>query len=171
MRSFLLLLVLVLLMAVQSPLFAVLGIRPSLLDLPLIATLYLASSSRALRGFVASVGVGLIADAFTPGGLLGMNAEIHGILYLLALGLVARFPLSRPVPLLLVTSVSAVLKTLMFYLFSVLFDRAFEPRAEALLWGLPTALLTAVLSPLLFLPFAGVDRLVQGRRPTESLLR
>jgi len=170
-RSVILVLVLVLLMALQSPVFGILGVRASLLDLPLIATLYFAGTSRALRGFVASVIVGLVADAFTPGGLLGMNAEIHGILFLLALGLAARFPLTRPVPLVLVTAVSSVLKTLLFYLFSILFDRAFEPRVEILLWGLPTALMTAVLAPLLFLPFAGIDRLVQGRRPNEHLLR
>ncbi len=171
MRSALLLVVLALLMALQSPIFGLLGVRASLLDLPLIATLYLAGTSRALRGFVASAIVGLVADAFTPGGLLGMNTEIHGILFLLALGLAARFPLTRPVPLVLVTAVSSSLKTLLFYLFSILFDRAFEPRVEVLLWGLPTCLVTAVLAPLLFLPFAGIDRLVQGRRPSETMLR
>lgn len=171
MRSFLLLLVLVVLMVVQPPLFGFLGVRPSVLDLALVATLYLASSSRALPGFVASVVAGVLADAFTPGGLLGMNAEIHGVLFLLVIGVGSRFPLTRPVPLLLVAAVSSVLKTLLFYVFSILFDRAFEPRVEVLLWGLPTALVTALLSPVLFLPFAGVDRLVRGRRASESLLR
>jgi rod shape-determining protein MreD len=170
-RSVLLLLVLVLLLVLQSPIFGFLGLRPSVLDLSLVATLYLASSSRALPGFVTSVVVGLLADAFTPGGLLGMNAEIHGLLFLLVTGLGSRFPLSRPVPLLLVAAVSSILKTLLFYVFSILFDRSFEPRAEVLLWGLPTALVTAMLSPVLFLPFAGVDRLVRGRRSAESLLR
>ena len=57
------------------------------------------------------------------------------------------------------------------FVFSILFDRSFEPRVDVLLWGLPTALVTAVLSPVLFLPFAGVDRLVRGRRAADSLLR
>ena len=155
----------------QSPIFGFLGVRASLLDLPLIATLYFAGTSRAVRGFVASVAVGLVADAFTPGGLLGMNAEIHGILFLLLLGLGTRFPRARPVPLVLLALVASVGKTLLFYVFSLLFDRAFEPRAEILLWGLPTALVTSLLCPLLVLPFAGVDRLIGGRRSTESLLR
>jgi rod shape-determining protein MreD len=170
-RSFLLVLLLLVLLALQSPIFGLLGVRASLIDFPLIATLYFASTSRAVRGFVASSIIGFIADGFTPGGLLGMNAEIHGIVFLLALGLSARFSLTRPAPLLLVTAVSSVLKTLLFYLFSLVFDRAFEPRIEVLLWGLPTCLATAVLAPLLFLPFAGVDRIVAGRRTNESLLR
>ena len=171
MRTLLMLAVLLVLMLLQSPLFGWLGVRPSVLDLALVATLYLAASTRALPGFVTSVAIGLLADAFTPGGLLGMNAEIHGVLFLLVVGLGARFPLTRPVPLLLVAAVSSCLKSLLFYVFSILFDRSFEPRVDVLLWGLPTALVTAVLSPVLFLPFAGVDRLVRGRRAADSLLR
>jgi rod shape-determining protein MreD len=171
MRSLVLLLLLGALMLLQLPLFAWMGVRPSVLDLPLAATLFLAATSRATPGFVAAVILGLMADAFTPGGLLGMNAEIHGILFLMLLGLGTRFPLARPVPLVLITLVSSVLKTLLFYVFSLLFDRAFEARAAVLLWGLPTALVTSLLCPVLVLPFAGVDRLIGGRRANESLLR
>ena len=171
MRYFVLSLIVFLLLALQTPLLHVLGLSAYSIDVALLAAVYFAATSGPLGGFVASALVGLGADAFTPGGILGMNMEIMGIMYLVALGLSGRFQLLRPLPLILVLVVCSVTETLLFFLFSILFDKYFTQYSTVLTGAVPRTMVTALLGPLLFLVFGAVDSRLRGRRQPSPLLR
>ena len=161
------LLLLVLIQVLVGPLLLWTGLRPTLLDVPLVAVCHLCYAFPTRQGFLTTLAAGLILDLSTPGTLLGMHVEILGLLFLLIRGLSGRLPLDRPLPLILVTLVAGVLKTLLFFLLSLLFDSGFEGRAGSLLWAIPTVLTTALLAPLLVLPFAGLDVLTGGLRKAD----
>ncbi|MBP7125539.1 rod shape-determining protein MreD [Myxococcota bacterium] len=167
MRSVWFLLLLVLIQVLVGPLLLWTGLRPTLLDVPLVAVCHLCYAFPTRQGFLTTLAAGLILDLSTPGTLLGMHVEILGLLFLLIRGLSGRLPLDRPLPLILVTLVAGVLKTLLFFLLSLLFDSGFEGRAGSLLWAIPTVLTTALLAPLLVLPFAGLDVLTGGLRKAD----
>jgi rod shape-determining protein MreD len=171
MRYGILILLMVLLLAVQVPVFAMFGFGAHALDLALIATLYVASTSRPMPGFLTAIAFGVVADAFTPGGLLGMNMEILGAIHLVALGLVGRFNLGRAIPLIVVAFVLSILATLLFFLFSIVFDRAFTQQSTVFFWAVPRAAVTAAFAPLVFRLFGFVDRLLRGRRNNSPFLR
>lgn len=170
MRHVLLGLVVFVLLAVQAPLLHVLDLTGWAVDVGLVTVLYLSATSSRLAGFVTSVVVGLIVDAFTPGGILGMNTEIMGIMFLVGLGLSARFQLLRTLPLVVVAFVCALMKSLLFFLFSILFDRNFSQYEAVLLWSVPHALVAAVFAPFLFLLLGLLDRGSAGRRARGGAL-
>jgi rod shape-determining protein MreD len=153
-----------LLLAIQTPVLRVMGLDAWGVDVGLLTVLYLAATSSPLRGFVAAWAIGFVVDSFTLGGVLGMHMEIMGIMFLVSLGLASRFHLLRPLPLIVVALVCSVMKSLLFFLFSILFDRGFTQYATVLLWALPHAAVTAVFGPLLFAVLGAVDRRVRGRR-------
>jgi len=170
-RSLWFLLVLALLQFLVGPLLSWLGLRPTLVDVSLVATSYLCYAFPTRRGFLTTLAMGLLVDLSTPGTLLGLHMEVLGLIFLLVRGLSGRLPLDRPLPLILVTLVAGILETLLFYLLSLLFDPGFEGRASMLLWAIPTVLTTALLAPLLVLPFAGLDFLAGGLRRVDRRLQ
>ena len=87
MRYVLLTLTVFVLLACQVPLMGLMGAGAFTLDLPLIAVMYLAATSRPLGGFVTAVLFGLLADSFSPGAVLGTHMEIMGLLFLANLAL------------------------------------------------------------------------------------
>ena len=165
MRYLLLTLTVFLLLAVQAPLLRVLGIEHYSIDAALVAILYLAATASGSAGLIAASAIGFMADAFAAGGILGMNMEILVIMYLLGLGLAARFHLMSAVPLVMVALLCSVTQMLLFFLFSVLFDRGFGSSTRMLLEAIPHALLTSMFAPILFPLFSLIDRGTRGRRP------
>ena len=164
MRYFLLTLLVFLLLALQTPLMHVLGLSSWSLDVGLLTVIYLSATSSPLRGFIASWAIGFVVDSLTPGGLLGMHTEILAIMFMVSLGLASRFHLLRPLPLIVVALVCSLMETLLFFLFSILFDRDFSQYSTVLLWGVPHAIVTALLGPLLFLLLGAIDTRIRGRR-------
>lgn len=155
------------LLLLVNPLLSWIGLRSSLLDLPLVATCFLAQAFPTRQGFWTALAGGLVADLLIPGTLPGMYMEVMGLIFLLIRGLSERLPLDRPLPMILVTLVAGILKTLLFYLLSLIFDGGFQARATALLWAIPTVVVTGLTAPLLILPFVGLDILTGGQRRTD----
>lgn len=161
-----------LLYAVQAPVVRAIGLGGAVsVDVSLLAVLYLAASSPAFGGFVTSVLLGLVADAFTPGGILGMYMEVMGIMFLVGRGLAERLEILRPVPLMLVVLLCVVTKTLLVFLLSVVFDRDFTQYAAVFINAVPHVLTTTIASPVFVGLFHWVDRRWHGRRTSETLLR
>jgi len=157
-----------LLLAVQAPVLQVLGLSAWSLDVGLLTVIYLATTSPRLPGFVTAAVIGFVVDSFTPGGVLGMYTEIMGIMYLVAMGLAARVHLLRPLPLVIAAFVCSLVSTLLFFLFSILFDRNFSQYSVVILWAAPHALVTALLGPLLFRLLGVVDERLRGRRSADG---
>lgn len=171
MRYFLILLLVFVLLACQVPLLGLLGIHAFTLDLPLLAVMYLAVTSRPLGGFVAAVLAGLLADSFAPGAVLGTHMETMGLLYLGNLAIAGRFQWSRPLPLMVMTLAGVVVSGLLFYLLSMVFDEGFSS-ASVDFGGIALRLLvTALAAPLLFRLFGAIDGRLRGRRISSPLLR
>jgi rod shape-determining protein MreD len=171
MRYVLLTLTVFVLLACQVPLLGLLGVHAFTLDLPLIAVMYLAATSRPLGGFVTAVFVGLLADSFAPGAVLGTHMEIMGLLFLANLLLAGRFQWSRPLPLMVLTLVGSIASGLLFYLFSTVFDEGFSG-VEASFGDIALRLLvTTLAAPLLFRLFGLIDGRLRGRRVHSPLLR
>lgn len=172
MRHVLIAVIVFLLLALQTPVLHVLNLSAYSMDVGLLAAMYLAATSDRFGGFVTSVGIGLLADSFTAGGILGMHMEILGIMFLMARGLAGRFHLLRPLPLVVVAFICSLTESLLFFLFSIMFDRNFSQYSTVLIWALPHALVTALLGPVVFLLFGAVDLRLRGRKPTAGgLLR
>jgi len=157
------------LLAAQMSLLQAFGVTAYSVDLTLLAVLYLAATSPVFGGFVASVVLGLVSDAFTPGGILGMNMEIMGILFLVGRGLAERLQMLHPAPLMLVVLVGMVTKVLLVFLFSIVFDREFTTSAVMFLNAIPHVLTTALLAPVMIALFGWVDRRWRRRRPSHIL--
>lgn len=155
-----------LLLVLQAPVLQVSGLSAWSLDVGLLTVLYLAATSPRTPGFVTAVVIGFAVDSVTPGGVLGLNMEIMGIMYLVAMGLAARVHLLRTLPLLVVAFVCSLMSTLLFFLFSILFDRDFSQYGSVLLWAVPHAVITAMLGPLLFRLLGAIDERLRGRRST-----
>jgi len=156
-------------LAIETPVLQVLDLTGWSLDFGLITVLYLAASSTRTAGFVTSVVIGFILDSFSPGGVLGTNMEIMGITYLVAMGLAARFHLSRPLPLMVAVFVCSIMSTLLFFIFSLLFDRGFSQPSRVLLWAVPHALLTAAIAPLFYKLLEAIDERIRGRRARDGI--
>lgn len=159
------------LFAVQAPVVKALGWGAASVDVALLAVLYLAATSPAFGGFVTSVVLGLVADSFTPGGVLGMYMEVAGIVFLVGRGLADRLQILRPVPLMVIVLVCMVTKTLLVFLLSIVFDRDFTQYAAVFVNVLPHVLTTTILAPVFVALFQWTDRRVRGRRPVGTLLR
>lgn len=159
------------LFAIQSPIVHAIGMSAAAVDVALIAVLYLAATSPAFGGFVTSVMLGLVADSFTPGGILGMYMEVMGILFLVARGFAERFQILRPAPLMVIVLICLVTKTLLVFLLSIIFDRDFHEYTAVFWNALPHVLTTTLFSPLFVALFQWADRRVRGRRPMGTLLR
>jgi rod shape-determining protein MreD len=171
MRYALLSVLVFLLLTIQTPLLHVAGISEYAVNMALLATLYLAATSTPLAGFVTAVVLGLVADSFTAGGIVGMNMEIMGLLYLVSRGLAGHFELLKPLPLILVVLLCSVVNGLLFFLFSVLFDRNFVQYAPVLLGELRRALVTSLAGPFVFQLFGLVDRRLRGRTTSRTTMR
>ncbi len=159
------------LFAVQAPVVRAVGWGALSVDVALLAVLYLAATSPPFGGFVTSVLIGLVADSFTPGGILGMNMEVMGIVFLVGRGLADHLPVLRAIPLMLAVIVCMVTKTLLVFLLSIVFDRDFTQYVAALLNALPHILTTTILAPVFVALFHWADRRGRGRRPVGTLLR
>lgn len=171
MRYGLLTLLLFVLLACQVPLLRLLGVHPFTLDLPLLVVLYLAVTSRPMGGFVTAVLVGLLADSFAPGAVLGTHMEIMGLLFLGYFALAGRFQWTRPLPLMVLTLVGSLLAGVLFFLLSTIFHEGFssasvDPGGQAL-----RLLVTTLAAPLLFRLFGAIDGRLRGRRVSSPLLR
>jgi len=170
-RYFVLTVAVFLLFAMQTPVLSVLGLSVYSVDIALIAVIYMAAAFPALGGFLTAVAVGFIADSFTPGGVLGMNMEIMGILFLMARGLAERFKLLRTLSLILAILAGSVVKVLLVFLFSMVFDRNMTQYstvfAGVVSHSLTTAVAGIVLVPLLRL----VDGRARGRMDSRPRLR
>jgi rod shape-determining protein MreD len=166
MRHVILTLVVFLLLAVQAPLLHVLGLAAWSLDVGLLAVLYLAATSSRLDGVINAAIIGFIVDSFTPGGVLGMHIEILSLMFLVAIGLAARVQMLQTLPLIVVAFVCSLMETLLFFLFSLLFDRNFGQYTAVLLWAVPHAFITAMLGPLVFKLLGAVDGRLRGKRVT-----
>jgi len=171
MRGFILLSILALLMAIQAPLLHAMNLSGYAMDLALLGTLYFAASSSVFAGLILSSLVGLVQDAFTPGALLGMNMEIMVILFLVARGLSLRFHLQNPLPLMIAVLVCSIIKAILFFLLSILFDRSFGDYAPLLVEAIPHAVITAVLGPLVAWLLMTVDRGLKSRSYSGPLLK
>lgn len=167
MRYVAIIIVVAILMCIQNPILSLFNMETWGIDAGLVAVLYLAATSHALGGFVASWITGFVVDSFTLGGILGMHMELLALMFLLSRGLVARFNLLRPLPLMLVTIICSVTKTLLYFLFSVVFDRDFSNYDSIFLWALPHAAVAALFAPLLFALFWAIDRRLLGHRDTD----
>ncbi len=159
------------LFAVQAPIVKALGWGAASVDIALLAVLYLAATSPALGGFVTSVLLGLVADSFTPGGILGMYMEVAGVVFLVGRGLADRFQILRPVPLMVIVLICMVTKTLLVFLLSIVFDRDFTQYAAVFVNAVPHVVTTTVLAPVFVALFQWTDKRLRGRRPTGMLLR
>ncbi len=171
MRYLILTLLVFILFAVQAPIVKALGWGAASVDVALLAVLYLAATSPAFGGFVTSVVLGLVADSFTPGGILGMHMEVAGVVFLVGRGLAERLQVLSPVPAMVIVLVCMVTKTLLVFLLSVVFDRDFTQYAAMFVNAVPHALTTTILSPVFIALFQWTDRRVRGRRPAGTLLR
>ncbi len=171
MRYVLLTVLVFVLLACQVPILGLVGVHAFTLDLPLLAVIYLAATSRPMGGFVTAVVIGLLADSFAPGSVLGTHMEIMGLLFLANFALAGRFQWTRPLPLMVMTLAGVLASSLLFYLLSTIFDEGFSG-ASANFGGLALRLLvTTLASPLLFRLFAAIDGRVRGRRVSSPLLR
>jgi len=171
MRGFVLLIILTLLMAIQGPLLHAMGLLGYAMDLALLGTLYFASSSSSFAGLILSSLAGLAEDTFTPGALLGMNMEIMVVLFLVARGLSQRFQLQSTLPLMIAVLVCSVIKAILFFLLSILFDRNFGDYAPLMLEAIPHAVVTALLGPLVVWVLMTVDRVLKGHSHSGPLLK
>lgn len=133
-------------------------------DIPLLAVVYLAATDPGLDGFLISLVIGFLADAFIPGGLLGMQMEVLGIAFLIARGLAERLHVVRPLPLMVVVLVCLVVKTLLVFVFSVVFDREFTQYSALFLNALPQAATTVLLAPVFISVLRWVERKLTRRR-------
>jgi len=159
------------LFALETPVLNVLGLSAYSIDVALLAAIYLAATSPRFGGFVTAVIIGFVADSFTPGGVLGMNMEIMGIIYLVTRGLAERFQVLSPLPLVAVALVCSTLDILLVFLFSIVFDRNLTQYSMVFV-GAVQHILTTSLAGLVLVPFFRfIDRRIQGRRYTGSLLR
>lgn len=170
MRNGVIILLLFGMLAIQTPILSLLGLSNYSANLGVITVMFLAGTASGLGGFVASIIAGVLVDAFTPGGLLGMHMETLGIGYLLAVGLSRRVDLMRPLPLMVVSFVLCLTDTLLFYIFSIIFDREFSQHAAVLMWSIPHAMLTALMAPILFYLLGLIDNRMRGRRKMGPLL-
>lgn len=171
MRYLVLTLTVFLLFAIETPVLNVLGLSVYSIDVALLMVIYLAPTSPAFGGFVTAFVVGFVADSFTPGGILGMNMEIMAILFLLTRGLADRFQVLSPLPLVAVALVCSVLKVLLVFLFSIVFDRNLTDYSTVFTGAVPHALTTSLASLMLVPLFRFIDARIRGRRYSSSLLR
>ncbi|HNU68684.1 MAG TPA: hypothetical protein PKH54_12885 [Myxococcota bacterium] len=156
-------------MMIQVPILTLLGLTTFSVDAPLVAMLYIASTGPGVVGMVIVSLMGLLTDLFMPGGLPGMQMEILVVLFLLARMVVSRLQLNRTLPLIIVVFLSSLVSLGLFMLLSVIFDRGYQHSSTVVTGGLAQALLTALLSPLLFKLFGVADGRFHHRRDTRSL--
>lgn len=150
--------------SIETPILNAWGISAFSVDIALVTTLYLAATSSPIGGFITSIMVGFIADAFTPGGIIGMNMEINGLIFLMALGLETRFDFMRPIPLMVVILATCVVKTSLFFLFSLMFDSNFSDYKNILISAISHAFVTTMLGPLLYFFILAVEKRFRGKR-------
>ncbi|HQC44948.1 MAG: hypothetical protein ACOX51_01790 [Myxococcota bacterium] len=173
MRYFLLLVTFFVLMAAQSSFLGLFGLGAYSVDLPLIAVMYLASTSsrRRMGSFITAVAIGFLADSFAVGSIFGIQMEIAGLLFLSSMALANRFQWHRVGPLMALTLVGTIISSALFYLLSFLFDEGFSWHTFDWLGLFVRILVTTLASPLLFRLFGLFDGRSRGRTATSSLLR
>lgn len=169
MRSVFVLIIVFVCLMLQIPALTLLGLQNFSVDVTLVATIFLASSTSGVAPLLVVSLMGLLTDTFMPGGLFGMQMEIQVVMFVLARMAMSRFQLSRTIPLMLVVFASSVLSALLFLLFSVVFDRGYSYTTQVVTSGLTQAVMTAVFAPLLFKLFGIADGRFHRKRDARSL--
>lgn len=152
MRSVALLLLAFLLMALESPLLAEVGIAAYVPDLALVVTIYLGLTTPFERGLALAAGVGLMHDAFALGAPVGLHMEIAVLTFLVSHRVSRHLVLRGPLGSMIIAFTFSIGATLVELVLSLIFVRSFTQGV-----GGPGPLLTAMVpQALVTAPFGAV---------------
>jgi rod shape-determining protein MreD len=125
--------------------------------IPLIV--YVALNLRFLPGAVTVFIVGLLADAFMGGGIIGLRTEVLLIVFLAIGVLVKRYRVNSMLGLVLLSLAGIFVQDLLFLLLSVIFDARFQGAHLVV-----SALFPRLLISLPFIPVVlGLSRRIDRR--------
>lgn len=113
------------------------------LGLILYATFALPVHAGALFAFM----LGLLRDGFSGGAMLGIHSEIYTMIFLLAVLLSKRLDFRHPFIFMLVTAVASLCSSMLFFVFSAVFDQDFEQYGLVMRLMLPQGLISAPIGP------------------------
>ena len=128
-------------------------------DVVIPLVVYIALNLRFLPGAIAVCAIGLLADAFMGGGIIGLRTEVLLIVYLAIGVLVKRYRVNSMIGLVLLALAGILVHDLLFLLLSVIFDARFQGAHLVV-----SALFPRLLISLPFIPIVlGLSRRLDRR--------
>ena len=162
-RSLAVILIAYLLLGLESPLLHQLHISLLAPDVTLVIAVWLGLHFPPVAGCLTSLAIGFLKDGFVSTVPVGMHAEIFVTVFFFARLMAGRVLVRGVVTLMLTAALASMAATLLYVLFSLLFDRAFSAYAMVFRLLLPSALVTAPFAPIVFFLLDRVDRVLHRR--------
>jgi len=122
-------------------------------DIGLVAAFYLGAGTGPAAGLITAFLLGLSADLMSMGGLIGMNAMIYTLIFLLALQVSTKVMVWSITGQLMLTLLFCFLSLIAQILFQFLFENWTNVYMDVWRVGLVGVLVTTAFSPILFIIF------------------
>ncbi len=135
-------------LSIESPLLTSFNVRMYAPDPALAIVVYAGAVLEFLPGIILAVCLGLLRDGFSGGVPLGMYVEIYVLVFLGCVALSRRLDYRNVVLLTLVVMAASVASSVLFFVLSAIFDRAFEEFDMVFRLVIPQALITAPMGPI-----------------------
>jgi rod shape-determining protein MreD len=148
-----------LMLSLESPMLTSFHIRMYAPDPTLALVIFAAASFELVPALALAACLGLLKDGFSSGVPLGMYVEIYVLVMLACFGLARRLDYRNVVLMTLVALCASLASSMLFFVFSAIFDRDFEQFDLVFRLAIPQALITAPMGPIV----AGIAGWVDGR--------
>ncbi len=159
-----------LLLSLESPMLTSFHIRMYAPDPTLALVIFAAVSFELAPAVALAACLGLLKDGFSSGVPLGMYVEIYVLVMLACHALSRRLDYRNVVLMTLVALCASLASSMLFFVFSAIFDRDFEQFDLIFRLAIPQALITAPMGPIV----AGLAGWLDGRlipRDSDGLFR
>jgi len=137
-----------LLLSIESPLLSSFHVRMYAPDPALAVVVYAAAAMEFMPGIFTAFILGILKDGFSGGVPLGMHVEIFVAVFLACAAVSRRLDYRGAVLMSVVVVCSSLVSSLLFFVFSAIFDRDFEQFDLIFRLAIPQALISAPIGPI-----------------------